>query len=81
MSTAFRLPEGLEVDLKIYLTGTVQGEVTEIVITVGGLPAFAVPVQTVDVAKIVKEYELDKLGTDWRVMTREEIKAYRENER
>jgi hypothetical protein len=80
--TVFRMPEGVEVDLKVYLSGIVEDVETEIVIRVGGLPSFFDSVEeTLDVQHIVKSYELDKMGTGWRVMTRAEIADYKAREK
>jgi len=73
-----RMPEGVELDLKVYVTGLVEGVEAEIVLTVAGLPAFSDEVNgSLELSRIIESYELDKLGTDWRVMTRAEIADYR----
>lgn len=76
--TVFALPEGVEVDLKIYLTGIVEGVATDMVIRLGGMPSFSDScTEPVDVETLVKTRELDGLGHGWRVMTREEIADYK----
>jgi len=76
--SVFRMPEGVELDLKIYLIGLIENVETEIVVTARGLPSFSDNVrEMLDVASIVKSYRLDTLGTDWRVMTRSEISDYK----
>jgi hypothetical protein len=72
------LPEGVEVDLRVYLVGSVDGEDVEVALTVGGLPRLSdqmLPCVAVDT--IIKAYDLDDLGAGWRVMTRAEIADYK----
>lgn len=77
-----KMPEGVEIDLKVYLMGVIEGVETEIVMTVGGLPAFSDDVlDQVDLPRIVKSNNLDDLGTDWRIMTRGEISDFKARER
>jgi len=79
--SVFRMPEGVELDLKVYLIGNVTGQETEIVLTVGGLPAFSDSVnESLELDHIVKSYKLDELGDSWRVMTRAEIADYRKRQ-
>jgi hydroxyethylthiazole kinase-like sugar kinase family protein len=78
----FRMPEGVELDIKIYLVGLVQNEEAEIVLTVGGLPAFSDSVnETLELPRIIEAHDLNAFGTDWRVMTRAEIADYRKREK
>ena len=73
-----KMPEGVELDLKIYLVGQVEDEEMEIVLTLGGMPAFSDDVhKCVELSHIIKSYKLNDLGSDWRVMTRDEIKDYK----
>lgn len=77
----FKLPEGAELDFKVYLTGEVDGQTIEIVLTVGGMTAFSSDVlPTLELGPIIKAHSLDTLGTGWRAMTRDEILAYRRNQ-
>lgn len=77
----FKMPDGVELDLKIYLAGTVSGQEVETVITLGGLTAFSDGVKdALNVETIVKANNLDALGSGWRIMTRDEIKDYRERQ-
>jgi len=77
-----KLPEGVEYDLKVYLMGVIEGVETEIVVTLGGLPAFSDDVlEQVDLLRLVKSQNLDDLGTDWRIMTRDEITEFKVRER
>lgn len=79
--TTFRMPEGVELDLKVYLIGVVEQVETEIVLTVGGLPAFADSVnETLELHRIIDAYNLNELGTDWRVMSRDEIADFKRRE-
>jgi len=76
--SVFQAPEGVEFALKIYLVGNVLGVDTHLDITVGGLTAFVdSTLRQVDVQSLVKTQRLDRIGTDWRVMTRDEIKTYK----
>lgn len=77
-----RMPEGVELDLKVYLAGLIEGEEVEIVVTVGGLPAFTDNVlEHVNLDHLVETQGLADLGTGWRVMTRAEIADYKARER
>lgn len=72
------LPDGVEVDLKVFLVGVSDGEEVEIAVTVGGLPRLSddmLPV--VDVDRIVQAYNLALFGAEWRTMTRAEISDYK----
>lgn len=76
------LPEGVELDLKVYVVGMVGSVETEVMITLGGLPAFADDIkETVELTRIVKSQGLDELGTGWRVMSRAEITDYKQRQR
>jgi hypothetical protein len=80
--SVIKMPEGVELDLKVYLAGEIDGEEVEIVLTVGGLPAFADSVlERADLAHLVDSQGLDKLGSGWRVMSRAEITDYKARER
>ena len=82
-----RLPEGVELDMKVYLIGMIKDDddndiESEIVVTLGGLPAFSDDIkESLEVDRIVKSQKLDEIGHSWRVMTRPEIADYRERER
>lgn len=79
--TVFAMPEGVEAGLKIFLVGMIEDVETEIVLTVGGFRSFSDSVVSqVNVEALTKTYELDKLGTGWRVMTRDEIADYKKRE-
>jgi hypothetical protein len=77
----FKMPEGTELSFLVYLIGTVEGNEVEIVITLSGLTVFTDKVnKDLQIEPIIKSYKLDELGTDWRVMTRDEIKDYKARE-
>ena len=78
----FRMPEGTELAIRVYLIGMVAETETEICLTMSGLTVFSDEVRaTLDLPAIIKAYHLDDLGDSWRLMTREEIKGYREREK
>lgn len=76
----FKLPEGVEVELKFYLTSDKLD--ANVVIRLGGMTSFADSWAdvVVDVNKIATANMLDKLADDWRVMSREEIAQYKKDE-
>ena len=77
-----KMPEGVELDLKVYLVGMVEDLEVEIVLTVGGLPAFSDDIlKQVDLPRIIKSNNLDDMGTGWRIMNREQIADYKARER
>jgi len=76
-----KMPEGVELDLKVYVVGLVENVETEIVITVSGLPVFSDEVRSyVDLDRIIESQRLNELGSDWRVMNRAEIADYKQRE-
>lgn len=76
-----KLPEGVEIDIHVYVTGLVDGEVVDTVLSVKGLPAFSDEVnKTAEIDSIIEMYKLNELGTGWRVMTREEINNFKKGE-
>ena len=77
-----KMPEGVELDLKVYLVGMVEDLEVEIVLTVGGLPAFSDDIlKQVDLPRIIKSNNLDDMGSGWRIMNREQIADYKARER
>lgn len=67
-------PDGVTITLNYYL---VSAEGVEARFSVGellGLPALG---PSLDIPALHKHFNLENMGTDWRVMTREEIADYR----
>jgi hypothetical protein len=80
--SVFKMPDGVEINLIMYVTGIVQEEETDITIIISDLTAFSDDIKSsIDLQHIIKSHNLDTLGTDWRVMTREEIADYKKKER
>lgn len=79
--TMIKLPEGVEVDLKVYLVGMIEENEVEIALTLGGMPAISDSVhEYLDLQSIIASQNLLDLGTDWRVMTRPEISDYKKRQ-
>jgi hypothetical protein len=79
--SVFKLPQGCELELKVYLVGTYPGgEEITLCTTVSGMTVFGDQVmEQIDVPGLIKKLglgpNLEELT--WRVMTPEEIKAFK----
>lgn len=73
-----KCPEGVELDLICYLTSDKTG--LNVKISVKGLPAITSFKTVADAASLATAQGLTKFADDWRMMTRAEIKTYKEEE-
>jgi hypothetical protein len=78
MSALIKCPEGIELDLVMFLTSPSTG--INIQLALRGLPAITPFSAEPDVEGLVRQYKLAKLAPDWRFMTRAEVAAYKAEE-
>lgn len=71
-------PEGVEIDLVMYLTSPSTG--LQVVVGLRGMNAIAPFSEAPDPREIAQSHILPGLADDWRLMTREEISAYKSDE-
>jgi hypothetical protein len=72
--TSVNCPDGVTVSLHYYL---ISAEEIEVRLSVGELPVLPQMSPQLDIKTLPQMVDLEKVGTGWRVMTREEIADYR----
>ena len=73
------LPDGIELSINVYLIGKNS---TQMVINIKGFSKFSLDIfneNNIDIESLINLYNLNDFDSDWRVMSREEIRQYKQD--